>query len=536
MSAWLRSRAWQAAGVVLAFLVVAVLNRQSDGLWFQGDAPRHAVNGLFWWDFLRMLPRDPVTFTVSYYARYPVIAPATYPPLFYIVEGLAFAIFGSSPYAARLVVFLFASMAGFYTMAWTRRWIGPAAGWSGAFLAFTPGLVVWSNTVMLNVPATALGLASLYHFRRWSETARTRQLLAAVFFVMALLLTYYPGTIVLCILAAWVLLRARDLRVGRRFLWIAAGSLIALAPLLAALVLAPVHTSRHLPTIAFLIKPTTWTFYWRVLPDVVGGPALALGLAGCAAGVVITRWRTDVAYIALWITVLIASLSVLPARDPRYILLAAPAFVIAATIGIASAVRYLPPLHPAWPVAALTAGLVGGIWSAARIHVPQVSGFREIAIYLRQRAPTDAVLYDGEYDGLFGFYVRALDPYFERRVALADNLLYHYGPATTFEWTQQSSVASTDDVVSFIRTRSGCRWVAIEVSDRPGPALGRRLLRQAVKRPEFELVHSFPIAGAGKLRVDLYRMVSAADPVAAMDLNFPSLSNRAFFHIVPIIR
>jgi len=537
MSAGLRSRAWQVTGVVVAFLVVAVFNRQSDGLWFQGDAPRHAVNGLFWWDFLRMLPRDPVTFAVSYYARYPVIAPATYPPLFYIVEGLAFAVFGPSPYAARLVVFLFAAMAGLYTTAWTRKWIGPVAGWSGAFLAFTPGLVVWSNTVMLNVPATALGLALLYHFRRWSETARARQLVPAAFFLMAVPLTYYPGIIVFCILAAWApLLRARDLRFDRRLLWIAGGGLMALVPLLAALWLAPVHTSRHLPTIAFLTRPTTWTFYWRVLPDVVGGPALVLGLAGCAAGVMIARWRTDIAYIAVWITVLVASLSVLPARDPRYLLLAAPAFVIAASIGIAAAVRYLPPLHPAWQVAVLTAGLVWGLSSAARIHVPQVSGFREIAVYLQQRAPTDAVLYDGEYDGLFGFYVRTLDPGFERRVALADNLLYHYGPATTFEWTQQSSVASTDDVVSLLRTRSGCRWVAIEVTHTPGSALGRRLLQQAVKRPEFELVRSFPIAGAGERRVDLYRIVTRVEPLTDVDLSFPTLSNGEFLHIVPIAR
>jgi hypothetical protein len=91
--AWLRSRAWQTAGLVLAVLAVAALNRQNDGLWFQGDAPRHAANGLFWWDLLRALPRDPVDYAVRYYARYPVIAPASYPPLFYILEGLAFAVF-----------------------------------------------------------------------------------------------------------------------------------------------------------------------------------------------------------------------------------------------------------------------------------------------------------------------------------------------------------------------------------------------------------------------------------------------------------
>jgi hypothetical protein len=536
MRACVNSRGWQVTGVVLSFLLVAVLHRQSDGLWFQGDAPRHAVNGLFWWDLLRTLPRDPVDFAVRYYARYPVIAPATYPPFFYIFEGLAFAVFGPSPYTARFVVLLFAGMAGLYTMAWARRWIGPPAGWAGAFLALMPGIVMWSNTVMLNVPATALGLASLYHFRRWLETARLTSFVLTALFMTAVLLTYYPGASVLSILAAWGILRVRDLRFDRRLLSVAASASIALVPLLAALLLAPVHTSRQLPTGAFLIRLSAWTYYWRMLPSVISRPALVLGLAGCAAGLASARWRAEVVFLVIWITVLIIGLSVLPARDPRYILLVAPAFALAVAIGIACAARYLPPLDPAWQLAVLAAGLAMGVWSAAHVDVPQVSGFREIATYLRERAPTDAVLYDGEYDGLFGFYVRALDPHFQQRVVLADNLLYHYGPTTTFQWSQASNVTSTEDVVNILRARSGCRWVAIEVGPRPSSAFGSRLLQHAMERSEFELTRSFPILGAGERRVDLYRMVGDVTPVAGVDLTFPSLSNREFRHITPIAR
>src|SRR5205814_5959357 len=100
----------------------------------------------------------------------------------------------------------------------------------------------------------------------------------------------------------------------------AAGALIAAVPLLAALRLAPVHTSRHLPTIAFLIRPTTWTYYWRLLPDVVGRRALVLGLAGCAAGLANARWRSEAVFVVIWIIGLIVGLSLLPARDSRYIL------------------------------------------------------------------------------------------------------------------------------------------------------------------------------------------------------------------------
>ena len=167
VTALLRSRAAQAGGALLSVALIAALHAANDGLWFQGDSPRHAANGLFWWDLVRALPSDPVGYTLSYYARYPVIAPVTYPPLFYAIEGLVFGMTGASPFAAKALVLLFAAAAALYTAAWARRWIDPAAGWAGVMLPCLPGMVVWSNAVMLNVPATALGLACLYHFRRW---------------------------------------------------------------------------------------------------------------------------------------------------------------------------------------------------------------------------------------------------------------------------------------------------------------------------------------------------------------------------------
>src|SRR6185295_749330 len=130
----------------------------------------------------------------------------------------------------------------------------------------------------------------------------------------------------------------------------------------------------------------------------------------------------------------------------------------------------------------------------------------------------------------------ALDPRFERRVVLADKLLYHYGPTTTFAPVQTSKAATPGDVVSLLRGQSGCRWVAIEVSRRSDLPVGRRLLREAVGGPAFELVRSFPISGAGERRVDLYRVVVAVAPVEALDLAFPSFSEREFLHVAPIAR
>jgi hypothetical protein len=111
--AMLDSLFWQCVAVILACIYIAVLHFDNNGLWMQGDAPRHAITGFFWWDLLTSLPTNPLAYGISYYARYPVIAPVTYPPLFHILEGLFYQIYGPSPFVAKTLVLAFACMACF---------------------------------------------------------------------------------------------------------------------------------------------------------------------------------------------------------------------------------------------------------------------------------------------------------------------------------------------------------------------------------------------------------------------------------------
>src|SRR5207249_563373 len=85
---------YQVGILLLIWLYVVALHTTNDGLWYQGDAPRHAANGLFWKDFIASFPDNPFDFAVSYYLRYPVITPSAYPPGFYLLEAAAFSLLG----------------------------------------------------------------------------------------------------------------------------------------------------------------------------------------------------------------------------------------------------------------------------------------------------------------------------------------------------------------------------------------------------------------------------------------------------------
>jgi hypothetical protein len=336
---------------------------------------------------------------------------------------------------------------------------------------------------------------------------------------------------------AWAFLfQVRNARGLRTISWILMAVVVAVIPPVLAFRLAPGFAARHLPTLATLTRPAAWAFYFANLPGLVGKMALVLGLAGMALAIFAKDWRKEAAYVGIWILIPILCFSLLPAKDTRYVLLLAPAFVLAVAIGIASAIRFLPPIRPELMATLLVVVFATGALSAVSMRVPVKSGMREAAVYLEEHAPADAVLYDGYNDGLFAFYVRALDPGFQRRVVFAQELLYHYGPGNTFQWIEQSNAASTDDVVKLVRTRSGCRWVAIEVGPYSEWAQGQRLLRQAMSRSDFEMVRSFPITSSGTVRIDLYRVVGPVSPVVAVDLKYLPFANRVPAAMEPVVR
>jgi hypothetical protein len=529
--------------VVAVWLYLCSLHWNNDGLWFQGDAPRHALTGLFWKDYLQSFTPNLKDYTLSYFARYPAIKPTSYPPLFHWLEGGMYGLLGPSPYVAKHLVLLFALLAAVCTTLWLRRWIAPEAGWAGAALLLLPGIVRWSHGVMLNVPALGFSLAALFYVRSWMDTergaARPRHLYWGMALSMAAVATYYPGAVVLLVIGAWLgCFGGYQRLLSRRTLaWAGVGALAA-APLGWLLLRwAPTSIGWVIPVGRQVTSLDNWLYYANRLPNLVGFPLLGLAVVGAVAGCASPRWRRETWLLLIWAAVVYVAFSLIRAKESRYVLLLCPALLMLGTIAVLvfvqAAGRRLRATPSAIRIAAaamflLLIGVQAG--QARRIPLTSLSGFREAAAFFREHAPAEPVLYDGYYDGPFTFYMRAGDPGFRQRVVLGNKLLYAY--ALNQGWRLEEYASTPDEVLEILQSRGGCRWLAIEMSDRSDTLAAARLLREVVQREEFQKVTSFSMGPRG--RIDIYRLLVPVRTPEFVELSFPILGAGTRFRTRPV--
>src|SRR5882762_5349157 len=95
---------------ILLVLVVSVLfvtGAPTGDAFSWPDSPRHALNGAFVLDLVRDHPfRHPTTYALNYYAQYPALTILFYPPLFYVLLAVFYALFGVSQTAALAAEFV----------------------------------------------------------------------------------------------------------------------------------------------------------------------------------------------------------------------------------------------------------------------------------------------------------------------------------------------------------------------------------------------------------------------------------------------
>ncbi len=228
-------RPWALLVIVASVLLIGLLylDRGYDGIGLQGDSPRHAMNGVFWGDFLKsgewLRPKE---YAFDYYSRFPAIAPTLWPPAFYGVEAGLYEVFGVTSFVGRGLVLASAFLAMVYTALLVLAFGGGRVA-TVLSLCFVvqPGFVKAASVVMLDVPALALGLGAIYHLERLAQLGKRRDLALAVALTVGATLTRQPGFILPVAYGGMLLFGPSRQRLFRRdALLLYGGGGLALAP------------------------------------------------------------------------------------------------------------------------------------------------------------------------------------------------------------------------------------------------------------------------------------------------------------------
>ena len=380
-----------------------LLTAPTKGDFWWGDAPRHALNGVFVMDFIAAHPfADPVQWAIHYYLMRPALTIMFYPPLFYVAEAGAFALFGVSAFVAQLTVSLFVVLLAGAVYSLARlllpRW--SAAG--AALLAIgTPEAAFWGRQVMLDLPACALIATSACCLSWYLRGGRPLAIYATALLLLAAIYTKYNAAFVAPALAtAFVFARGKEGLRDRHALIAAGLTVIGLIPAILTMLKFGARNFESMSGLQGTLPLGSldcWLFYIRALPSQLGIITLALATGGiilairrCIRGP--NRWVY--ALLLAWLVVGYLFFTMISLKEPRDTIMVLLPLAIAAPLFLQATL----PRGMGEP-AGLALGIFALLYTLVFCPVDRLDGYQDVAAFLVRNVPHGGVvLFSGYRD------------------------------------------------------------------------------------------------------------------------------------------
>ena len=505
---------WQDfACLLLLASAVAVLfftsPRAGDFWW--SDAPRHAMDGAFYYDLARAMPVGHLKqWAMDYYLQYPAVTVLTYPPLFALVEAVFFALFGISNAVAQLTVsaFFLAAAWGAYFLA--RRWVGRILALATALLFIgTPVMVLWGRQVMLEIPTFAFLLWSTYFFFAYLDTNKPRYLYLTVVLVLAAAYTKQPAVfIVLAYLVTLYAVYKNSLFRRGEFWWSGILFVAGLVPLVLYTWLWGRTNMQQAVGGGWVqhsrLSPTTWSYVasyeW---PRQVGWFVLALAVIYCLGCIARKQWRPPkpaLFFLLAWLVAGYVFFTVIAVSSQRYTIFLVFPLAFFAILAIA---KFVPVRVASYVALAFAAGGFG--YTLVRYPAPHISGYRDAAHYVCSTAPPDSVvLFSGLRDGSFVFNVKSQPECKNLTVIRADKLLLKVAIHRQLFGVQELGV--TEDKFREMFGRYGIRYIVVEPTFW-NDLQSMQMLVRVLHQDQFKLLTTVPVSSNrdhGERQLEIY--------------------------------
>jgi len=511
-----------ASAVLVACLAVAIgvatywTSPRAEDFWWP-DSASFALNGALVHDYLvsgfRM---SPLTFANEWFRRFPAVTISLYPPIFPLVEAIAFLLFGVSHAVAQAVVAAFTALAavGIYRTARTALdW--PAAAATMLLFAAAPGVFQWSRQVMMEIPSLAFLLLASASLLRHQADGKSRDLWLSLLWTLAAIYTKQTAIFAVPAFAASLVL-AHGWRAALRppALTVAACGVVALLPLLGfTLMMAPqlLDIAFGKMSAAHLSSDILWptrleqtTSYILAMPEVIGWPLLLLSVL-YALLVMVRGWQTPAErrlgiLLAGWFLCGFAYLGLTGHFESRYaVILVVPFAIAPAQLGARLAGR---APHSYLPVCA--AFLLFFI-TLATGHIDRIAGYDRVAAYILEHSAQDDVIWFQVYktqNPSFSLRSRSAQP--KVFVQRAEKLLVDYqivreAGVQDLDWTSER--------LADLMTKLGVSMVVLEPDfwvDLPSMQRMQTLIRSNA----FKRVATFQIAAdnpAQRKLIEIYQ-------------------------------
>ena len=380
---------------------------------------------------------------------------------------------------------------------------------------------------MLDVPALAFIVWSLYATARFVETRRTGFLYGLAALVLgALYMKINAGYVGIVI--AIVLFRAFGVGLLRnRHVWIAAALFVVGSIPIAVMQLyfGSFNVASAVGQGDVRLHPfnklDSWLYYIQALPVELGWvPTLATALAGFAYIVALPDRRAQLRRLALpitWLVVAFVIFGFISLKETRHAITFLFPLLIFAGVGIERALGRFGP-----PVAALFgAGVVAA--TIVMFPAPAIQGYQEAADFVATAAPKDSlIMFSGIHDGAFIFDLRTHEDRRDLAVWRADKLLVD---VVIMRSHGLREAGLDEDAIRRHIREAGVSYLVVQDGFWNDLAVMRRF-ESVLHGPEFEVVKQVPLTGTtngDEKMLTVYHVVGPIPPRSKEMLNSPSM-------------
>lgn len=508
--------------LLLIFVILLYFSASPENEFWWSDESRHAMDGVFFYDFFRDFPLTNLqAYLEEYIVRFPALSFTWNLPFFAVISAPFYGLLGISVFTAQLVVLAFACTLALTMNLWGKEYFSPIVSiTSVVFFFLNEYVLLWMRSVMLEIPALTMMFLTLLASKKFIQNPSYKYALIFGLTGFSMLMTKQMTLFILPVLIIYAWYQKKLSTLWDKHSWPAylfvisgmAGIAIHALTIGTSGFSSVSHTYSNILSLMLFERLPLIT---NALSNFLPLPIIILALVGIFLGIQGNNKR-KICFLLAWIIlagVFIGFITKSPGNAIRYcIYIAAPIYLLA--ISVLDYFRIKSVQYFIF-CGILASFLAWNVYHALQKKNPFVIGYEEIAKYVYQLPKKRPVLFCCDHDGNYIFSMRAIDK--ERRTITlrADKLLV---TIIISPLRGVTSHAKNSQQVTKILDEYGIGYLVIE-EDTYTQVEEFEMLRKIVLGDQFERLKTFPISAGdesyqGKVKgtakiVNVYRYLNA---------------------------